>query len=315
MKLKGLILLAILGVMAGLISIYVYRDKVPVQAPLAVNYNPYENGIYATGIIESDQQQGSNINIYPEVAGRVLQINVKDGDNVKKGAPLLSLDDTVQRKIVDKDAAQFSYAKANLKLTQAQYERYLKAYQIDKQSVSKSALDNALQTFEMAKENVKVTEAQYLSDQALLEKYRITAPVAGIIFRVVAAVGGYVSSQGAYDTYTQSLLPVVQMGVVSPDLYVRCFVDEILIPKLPKAFQLEARLFIRGEKNAGIPIHFVRLQPYTIPNIQLSSQRIERVDVRVLPLIFKFKKPEQLAIYPGQLVDIYIKGQSAYAKK
>jgi HlyD family secretion protein len=42
------------------------------------------------------------------------------------------------------------------------------------------------------------------------------------------------------------------------------------------------------------------------PKIELSDQREERVDVRVLPIIFTFEKPKDVSLYPGQLVDIYI---------
>jgi HlyD family secretion protein len=30
------------------------------------------------------------------------------------------------------------------------------------------------------------------------------------------------------------------------------------------------------------------------------------VDVRVLPVIFRFQRPTDVAVYPGQLVDVYI---------
>jgi hypothetical protein len=39
---------------------------------------------------------------------------------------------------------------------------------------------------------------------------------------------------------------------------------------------------------------------------RLSDQRQERVDVRVLPVIFRVEKPKDLNLYPGLLVDIYI---------
>jgi HlyD family secretion protein len=64
-------------------------------------------------------------------------------------------------------------------------------------------------------------------------------------------------------------------------------------------------MFIRGT-NISVPLEFVRVQPYVSPKIQLSDQRTERVDVRVLPIIFKFEKPEDVNLYPGQLVDVYI---------
>jgi HlyD family secretion protein len=42
------------------------------------------------------------------------------------------------------------------------------------------------------------------------------------------------------------------------------------------------------------------------PKIQLSDQRLERVDVRVLPVIFRLKIPKDVTLYPGQLVDVFI---------
>jgi HlyD family secretion protein len=54
-----------------------------------------------------------------------------------------------------------------------------------------------------------------------------------------------------------------------------------------------------------IPLEFVRVQPYVSPKIELSNQRQEQVDLRVLPVIFRFKKNDA-PVYPGQLVDVYI---------
>ena len=55
-----------------------------------------------------------------------------------------------------------------------------------------------------------------------------------------------------------------------------------------------------------MPLTFVRVQPYVSPKIELSDQRQERVDLRVLPVIFEFTPPPHVAVYPGQLVDVYI---------
>jgi len=64
-------------------------------------------------------------------------------------------------------------------------------------------------------------------------------------------------------------------------------------------------MFIRGTE-INVPLEYVREQPYVSPKIELSNQRTERVDVRVLPIIFKFAKPKDISLYPGQLVDVYI---------
>ena len=85
----------------------------------------------------------------------------------------------------------------------------------------------------------------------------------------------------------------------------RCYVDEILVPRLPKPSIMKAQMSVRGS-NAKIPMQYVRVQPFVSPKIELSNAKAERVDVRVLPLIFKVKKPADMNLYPGELVDVYI---------
>ena len=310
MKIKPLLILAGIGVFAGIASVIVYNTKLQHQTPVAVDYNPYEKGIYATGIIESYQVNASNINIFPEVSGKVTQIFAKDGLTVKKNTPLLAIDDTVQREIVAKDNAGISLARANLVNVQQQLEKIEKAYKIDSKSISQNTLDNAINAVKIAKQNLNVAIGQYKSDKALWDKYVIKSPIDGVILRVVSALGDYVSPTGSYDIYTQSMLPTIQMGPSESSLQVRCFVDEILTPKLPNTSKLTATMFIRGLNNKSVPLEFVNIQPYTIPNIQLSDERNERVDVRVLPIIFKFTKPSDINIFRGQLVDVYIQGKS-----
>ena len=62
---------------------------------------------------------------------------------------------------------------------------------------------------------------------------------------------------------------------------------------------------IRGS-DVKVALGYVRVQPYVSPKIELSDERQERVDVRVLPVIFSFEKPKNLNLYPGELVDVYI---------
>ncbi len=85
----------------------------------------------------------------------------------------------------------------------------------------------------------------------------------------------------------------------------RCYVDEILVPRLPDPSKMKAQMSVRGS-DVKIPLQFVRMQPFVSPKIELSDQRLERVDVRVLPVIFRIEKPKACNLYPGQLVDVYI---------
>lgn len=310
MNIKPLVIIACLGILIGIISVIVYNEKNEPQPPVAISHNPYDNGVYATGIVESFQPTGSNVNIYAEVSNRITQIFVTNGQILKKDDPILAIDDSVQREVVEKDLAQIKMDEANLVNVQEQLDKIQKSYRLNPKSVSRNALDNAINAVNITKNTINVDTQQYKSDQNLLNKFVIKAPIDGMVLRVVPSVGDYISPQGSYDTYTQGMLPSVQMGVATEYMQVRSYVNEILVPHLPKPSKLEGTMFIRGLNNKSIPLEFASVQPYTIPNIELSNQRNERVDVRVLPVIFKFKKPDDINIFPGQLVDVYLKGKA-----
>jgi HlyD family secretion protein len=358
MRNRILFALAIIGVIAGLTSAYIYGQKTPAQPPVFNPApNPYAKGIYAEGIIESDQTSGANINIYPEVAGVITQIPVSEGQTVRKGTPLVLMDDSVQKATAEQQksqaeaafallqefraqprpetltvaAAQVEAANASLKNAQDQFDKQKQSYDLDPKSVSRDALDNFGNALKIAKANLEVAQKQfeltkagawsydiknqerqynalekaYAASNALLSKYAVKAPADGVVLAITAALGSYISSQGTYDTYSQGSAPVVVMGAPQSKLAVRVYVDEILVHRLPDRSHMHATMFIRGT-NISAPLEFVRVQPYVSPKIELSDQRLERVDVRVLPLIFKFEQTKKLNLYPGQLVDVYI---------
>ena len=317
---QGLFVLAFAGLVAGVASAYVSAQPVPAQPP-AFNpaANPYAKGIYANGIVESLQSHGTNISIFPEVPGPVAKVFVSEGDKVKAGAPLLAIDDSVQRQTTEQQksqavaaAAQIESAEASLKTIDDTYTKQQQAYALDSNSLSRDVIDTERNSLMTARANLTVARAQYAAltrsadaSQALLRKYTIRAPQDGVIMSLAATAGSYVSSQGAYDPYTQGYDPLVVMGTSAHDLEVRVYVDEILISKLPPASRMRATMYVRGT-NIAVPLIYERMQPYVSPKIQLSDQRLEQVDVRVLPVIFRIVPASQLTLYPGQLVDVYI---------
>ena len=306
MRNKIIFILAIIGLLIGVVSAYIFSiEKKPQPPAFNPASNPYAKGIYANGIIESYQANGANINVYPEVPGTIKQILVSEGAIIKKGAPLILIDDSVQRATVEQQKSQVDLASANLKSSQDQLDKLRTSSELEPRSVSKNDLDNAANAVNVAKANIEVARKQYELGQTLLSKYTIKAPIDGSILSINTAVGSYISAQGTYDSYSQGFTPILVMGSSQTYIGVRCYIDEILISRLPQASQMHAQMLIRGT-NISIPLEYVRVQPYVSPKIELSSQRTERVDVRVLPVVFKFKKPKDINIYPGQLVDVYI---------
>ncbi|MFX8086650.1 biotin/lipoyl-binding protein, partial [Acinetobacter baumannii] len=82
--------------------------------------NPYATGIYANGIIESDQQSGANLNLYSEVSGTVARILVQEGQAVKRGDALILIEDSVQRALTAQQQSQADALDAQLNALLAQ---------------------------------------------------------------------------------------------------------------------------------------------------------------------------------------------------
>ncbi|MDD5657571.1 MAG: biotin/lipoyl-binding protein [Elusimicrobia bacterium] len=284
--------LAGLGFLAGLAAAYFMSGKNPALPPaFKPAENPYPNGIYSEGIIESAQPSGANLNVFPEVGGVVESVAVLEGERVEPGAVLLRLDDSVPR-------AQAQSALAAMRSAEDALAKQEKAHALDPRSVSRDALDSA-------RSSAAAARADYQAARALLAKYTLAAHAPAVVLALNAAAGSYVSPQGVYDTYTQGYEPVLVLGAPQADLQVRCFVDEILVDRLPAPHAIKAQLALRGS-GLRIPLQFLRVQPFISPKIELSDQRLERVDVRVLPVLFRFAKPSNVNIYPGELVDVYI---------
>jgi len=360
MNIRPLFVLSFAGVVMALGAAYVFAiEEKPLPPLFGPASNPYAQGIFATGIVESDLPNGENVNIYPEVSGTVTGILVAEGQAVKAGTPLLAIDDSVQKATAEQQQSQAEAAKALLeelkaqpraetllvasaqvtsadamrKTAEDQWKKQKASFDLNPKSVSRDTLDNARNAFQVAEAGLVVAKRQYeltkagawvydirnqesqyralsksaAAASALLAKYVLKAPLDGVVLRVNAPIGSYVSPQGAYDTYTGSQTPVLVVGGAAASLQVRCYVDEILVHRLPPPDKIKAQMSVRGTE-IKLPLEFLRVQPYVTPKIELSNQRTERVDVRVLPVIFRIAKPPEIQLYPGQLVDIYIGG-------
>ena len=358
--------LSVFGMVVGLFAAYLFgrerKATPPVFTPVS---NPFESAIYANGMVESEQASGEGINIFPEVAGLITQVLVKEGENVVAGTPLVTLDPSVQRATAEQlrlqaegalellkelkaqprqqtlaiAKAQAEQAEAVMKGARDQYDKRRSAYDLDARAISKDVVDTAQNAAVQAVAALEVANRQYaltkagawsydINNQtrqyealkqahaaadALLQKFTVRAQVDGIVRVITSGVGSYASPQGTYDAITQAMVPLVVMGTPQDHLAVRCFVDEILISRLPAGAQIIAQMTIQGTE-LKIPLEFVRIQPYVSPKIELSNQRQEKVDLRVLPVIFRFEKKDT-PVYPGMLVDVFIGQQQGSTPK
>jgi HlyD family secretion protein len=129
----------------------------------------------------------------------------------------------------------------------------------------------------------------------------LAIPLGVGIVATFIAVARHESTLGIYVGIVES----VAMGTSHDGLHVRAYVDETLAGKLSAPSKLTGRMFIR-ETDTSVPLMFVRVPPYASPKSERSAEWQERAEAPVRPVIFQFDPAPDLAVHPGQLVDVYI---------
>jgi HlyD family secretion protein len=96
--------------------------------------------------------------------------------------------------------------------------------------------------------------------------------------------------------------PIVVLGTVGP-LHLRVDVDETDIPRLKPGAAGTASP--RGDSNQRYPLRFVRIEPYVKPKRSLTGDGIERVDTRVLQVIYAIAAADP-PLHVGQQLDVFL---------
>ena len=69
---------------------------------------------------------------------------------------------------------------------------------------------------------------------------------------------------------------------------------------------LDATFSLKSDSSKKFKVQFVRIEPYVIPKVSLTGASTERVDTRVLQVIYKLDRPKDQPLYVGQQVDVFI---------
>ncbi|MBS0655602.1 MAG: secretion protein HlyD, partial [Verrucomicrobia bacterium] len=177
---------------------------------------------------------------------------------------------------------------------------------VDKKAVSEQIYQQSHYAYLQAIENVKVAEENVRLAESNIDRSIIRAPIGGKILQVnihegeIAPVLPVANNQSNWMTLAQGSL--ILMGTVDP-LQVRIDIDEEDCWRYQEGSP--ARAFVRGNSRINFPIHFLRLEPYMIPKSSFTGETTERVDTRVLQVLYNFEKGS-LPVYPGQVLDIFI---------
>jgi HlyD family secretion protein len=147
---------------------------------------------------------------------------------------------------------------------------------------------------------VIAAEAELKATQTSLERLTVGAPVDGEILQVNVRPGEFAQT-GVLST------PLIRLGNLDR-LHLRVDIDE----NDAWRFKPETRAvaFLRGNRDLKTDLTFVRVEPYVTPKTSLTGSSTERVDTRVLQVIYSFDPPA-LPAFVGQQMDIFIETPEA----
>ncbi len=154
---------------------------------------------------------------------------------------------------------------------------------------------NGAPSIEVQRVAVEQARAALAKEEVNLQLHTITAPKDCTVLQLKVRVGEFVPA-------TVLANPILTLGVMNP-LHVRVDIDESDIPRLKTTARAYAS--VRGRPNDRVPLTFVRKEPFVIPKRSLTGGVNERVDTRVLQVIYSVA-PESIQAVAGQQVDIYI---------
>jgi RND family efflux transporter MFP subunit len=287
-------LVAVAGVAFSVYTV-VWGDKaLPPARPVSeAPQSPYHSAVAGSGLVEASSE---NILLGTQIAGIVSQIFVQIGSNVKVGDPLFTIDERPLRAEVATRQAAVQVAEAQF--ADAGYDLTLAEGLAAKGVTSGEDLQKKRFAAQKAEAQLAQARAELKASATDLERLTVRAPVDGQVLQLKVHLGEF-----APDAATAAgQPPLILLGCVTP-LHVRVDVDE------SEAWRVRAGApaigYLRGNKNIKTPLTFVRFEPYVVPKRSLTGDSTERVDTRVLQVIFSFTRGD-LPIFVGQQMDVFI---------
>src|SRR5207249_1927203 len=321
----------------------VRRPTVPPSQPPSAMAS---QSVAAVGLVEPESE---NIAVSCAVPGLVTQVYVKAGDRVQARQQLFSLDDRdleadlrvkraalqaararrakleEQPRAEDIPPAEARVGEAQANLADAEVQVRLIESVTDRRAVREEDVQRRRLAYKagqarlaeveaqlallkagawapdiaVAKSEVAQAEAQVKMSETNIDRLTMRAPIAGVVLQNKVRLGQYAQCGPLSE-------PLMILGSVTP-LHVRVDVDEHDAWRVRGGAQAVASP--RGNGSIRIPLEFVRFEPYVIPKKSLTGDSTERVDTRVLQVIYRVRDAEP-SVYVGQQMDVYIDGSA-----
>jgi len=269
--------------------------------------------ITANGKIQPEKE----VKISPDVSGEIVELTVKEGDNVVKGQLLLRIKPDTYISQKDRSLAAISLARARLVQSDAQFTQAELAFKrskqlYDEQTISKSEFEQAQATYTVAKSEVDAGKFTVVSTEASLKeanenltKTSIYAPMSGTVSMLLVELGERVA--GTNLMAGTELLRVADLARMEA----RVQVNENDIPrvKLGDTALIEVDAYL-DQKFKGIVTEIANSAKTT----GVSADQVTNFDVKILVLPQSYQKlvdaGDKNPFRPGMSATVDIRTQS-----
>ena len=145
----------------------------------------------------------SEVNVTPRVSGEILKLGFNDGDYVKKGQMLYTIEKTQYEAAVKQAEASIAEIKANLEYAQSSYDRNERLYEVN--AASKDAMENTKSALGALKAAQAAAEAALVTANDNLKYTTITAAIDGQAGVTKFTAGNYITPSSG------PILTIIQM--------------------------------------------------------------------------------------------------------
>lgn len=318
MKKLGLPILAVGALCFAGLSIYRTQLDLPkTEPPHAPPKSSFAGRIAAAGLVEANTE---NIAIGAHLSGVVERVFVTAGQRVERGSALIRLDTRQLEAALEKARADFAArsadaetARARVGIMEARAGEARELLRIVREAGTRSVAteevtrrSRAAESFvaELAAARASVTAADAATKSAEagarqietdIARSTVNAPVAGTVLQVNLRPGEFVAAGAGSPTW-------LLLGNLEP-LHVRVDVDEHEAWRIQPTAAAEGQ--VRGNAQLRARLRFVRFEPYILPKRSLTGDAAERVDTRVLQVIYAIEKTDA-SLFVGQQMDVFI---------
>jgi len=285
------------------------QSTTPANTPPTVPSAQLRTGaVSGAGVVEPSSEL---IEVGAHRPGVVARVAVQAGNRVSKGDLLFEIDARDARARAVEARAAVEQARAQLRTAEvelAEAGRLLALYDSveDPRAVAQAEVidrrgnrDRAAAQLGLARAQLEQARAQLESAETEVVLHQVRAPRAGEVLQVRTRPGEYATAGPAPGNSSE---PLMTLGETQP-LHVRIDVDESEIERVDLG--APAIVSPRGNARRRTQAVHVRTEPLVVPKRSLTNQATERVDVRVLQLVYALP-PEARDFYVGQQVDAFI---------